>query len=65
MDGLATDTFVKRHRRGVGLTKVEPIPYFAELAEEFLSGVESIVFIGTRLPPRFFAYPGKKEFLVT
>ena len=60
---LATDTFVKRHRRGVGLTKVEPIPYFAELAEEFLSGVESIVFIGTRPPVSFFAYPGKKSFL--
>jgi acetolactate synthase-1/2/3 large subunit len=60
---LATDTFVKRHRRGAGLTKVEPIPYFAELAEEFLSGVESIVFIGTKPPVSFFAYPGKKSFL--
>ena len=35
---LATDTFVKRHRRGAGLTKVEPIPYFAEMAVEFLVG---------------------------
>jgi acetolactate synthase-1/2/3 large subunit len=60
---LATDTFVKRHRRGAGLTKVEPIPYFAELAEEFLTGVESMVFIGTRPPVSFFAYPGKKSFL--
>ncbi|HJM59104.1 MAG TPA: acetolactate synthase large subunit, partial [SAR86 cluster bacterium] len=60
---LATDTFVKRHRRGAGLTKVEPIPYFAEMAEEFLSGVECIVFIGTRPPVSFFAYPGKKSFL--
>ncbi len=24
---LATDTFVKKHRRGRGITKVEPIPY--------------------------------------
>ena len=60
---LATDTFVKRHRRGAGLTKVEPIPYFSELAEEFLTGVESMVFIGTRPPVSFFAYPGKKSFL--
>ena len=60
---LATDTFVKRHRRGAGLTKVEPIPYFAEMAEEFLAGVETIVFIGTRPPVSFFAYPGKKSFL--
>jgi acetolactate synthase-1/2/3 large subunit len=60
---LATDTFVKRHRRGAGLTKVEPIPYFAEMAVEFLAGVESIIFIGTRPPVSFFAYPGKKSFL--
>lgn len=60
---LATDTFVKRHRRGAGLTKVEPIPYFSEMAEEFLAGVETIIFIGTRPPVSFFAYPGKKSFL--
>ena len=60
---LATDTFVKRHRRGVGLTKIEPIPYFAEMAVDFLSGLESIVFIGTRPPVSFFAYPGKESFL--
>ena len=52
---LATDTFVKRHRRGAGLTKVEPIPYFAEMAVEFLSGVESIIFIGTRPPVSFLS----------
>ena len=60
---LATDTFVIRHRRGTGLTKVEPIPYFAEMAEEHLRGVESIVFIGTKPPVSFFAYPGKKSYL--
>jgi acetolactate synthase-1/2/3 large subunit len=60
---LATDTFVKRHRRGRGITKVEPIPYFAEMAEEYLHGVEAIVFIGTKPPVSFFAYPGKKSYL--
>ena len=60
---LATDTFVKRHRRGRGITKVEPIPYFAEMAEEYLQGVEAIVFIGTKPPVSFFAYPGKKSYL--
>lgn len=60
---LATDTFVIRHRRGAGLTKVEPIPYFAEMAEEHLRGVESIVFVGTKPPVSFFAYPGKKSYL--
>ena len=60
---LATDTFVKRHRRGRGITKVEPIPYFAEMAEEHLKGIDIIVFIGTRPPVSFFAYPGKKSYL--
>jgi len=60
---LATDTFVKRHRRGKGLTKIEPIPYFAEMAVDFLSGLESIVFVGTRPPVSIFAYPGKESFL--
>ena len=60
---LATDTFVKRHRRGRGITKVEPIPYFAEMAEEHLKGIDAIVFIGTKPPVSFFAYPGKKSYL--
>ena len=60
---LATDTFVKRHRRGRGITKIEPIPYFAEMAEEYLKGIDTIVFIGTKPPVSFFAYPGKKSYL--
>ena len=60
---LATDTFVKKHRRGRGMTKIEPIPYFAEMAEEYLKGVDTIVFIGTKPPVSFFAYPGKKSYL--
>lgn len=60
---LVTDTFVKRHRRGAGLPKIEPLPYFAEMAEEFLEGTENIIFIGTKPPVSFFAYPGKKSYL--
>ena len=60
---LATDTFVKRHRRGKGITKIEPIPYFAEMAEEYLKGTDTIVFIGTKPPVSFFAYPEKKSYL--
>ena len=60
---LATDTFVKKHRRGQGITKVEPIPYFAEMAEEYLKGIDTIVFIGTKPPVSFFAYPDKKSYL--
>ena len=60
---VATDTFVKKHRRGRGITKIEPIPYFAEMAEEYLKGIDTIVFIGTKPPVSFFAYPGKKSYL--
>ena len=60
---LVTDTFVSKIRRGAGLPIIEQVPYFAEMAEEFLAGVEAIVFIGTRPPVSFFAYPGKKSFL--
>lgn len=60
---LVTDTFVKRHRRGAGLPKIEYLPYFAEMAEDFLKGTENIIFIGTRPPVSFFAYPGKKSYL--
>ena len=33
------------------------------MAEEYLQGVEAIVFIGTKPPVSFFAYPGKKSYL--
>jgi len=60
---LVTDTFVSRIRRGAGLPIVQQVPYFSEMAEDFLQGTESIVFIGTKPPVSFFAYPDKKSFL--
>ena len=33
------------------------------MAEEFLAGTESIVFIGSKPPVSFFAYPGKRSYL--
>ena len=60
---LTTETFRKRQRRGQGIPIVEPLPYFAEMAEEFLAGTESIVFVGSKPPVSFFAYPDKKSFL--
>ena len=60
---LATDTFRKRQRRGFGIPVVEPLPYFSEMAEDFLKGVESIVFVGSKPPVSFFAYPNKKSYL--
>jgi len=42
---------------------VEPLPYFSEMAEDFLEGIESIVFVGSKPPVSFFAYPDKKSYL--
>ena len=60
---LITDTFISRIRRGSGLPIVEQVPYFAEMAEEFLKNTSNMVFIGTNAPVSFFAYPGKKSYL--
>ena len=60
---LATETFRKRQRRGFGIPVVEPLPYFSEMAEDFLDGIESIVFVGSKPPVSFFAYPDKRSYL--
>ena len=60
---LVTDTFVSRIRRGEGLPIIEQVPYFAESATEFLKNTSGIVFIGSRPPVSFFAYPEKESFL--
>lgn len=61
---IVTDTFVSRIRRGAGLPMVEQVPYFSEMAEVFLENTSGIVFIGSSAPVSFFAYPGKKSFLL-
>ena len=60
---LMTDTFVSRIRRGEGLPIIEQVPYFAESAAEFLKNSSGIVFVGSRPPVSFFAYPGKESYL--
>ena len=60
---LVTDTFVSRIRRGEGLPIIEQVPYFAEPAADFLKDSSGIVFIGSRPPVSFFAYPDKKSYL--
>lgn len=60
---LVTDTFVSRIRRGAGLPIIEIVPYFSELAEDFLKNTSGIVFVGSKPPVSFFAYPEKKSYL--
>lgn len=61
---IVSNTFTTRLQRGAGRVAVERLPYFAEQAEEFLKDFEQIIFVGTKAPVAFFAYPGKNSWLI-
>src|SRR5699024_5236561 len=58
------ETFPTRMERGAGLPYVERIAYLAELATVQLSGVKNLILVDSKEPVSFFAYPGKKSYLV-
>ena len=60
---ILCETFVARLQRGAGRVAVERLPYFAELAADFLSGFKHLICVGTLPPVAFFAYPGKPGWL--
>lgn len=60
---LICDFFPARIQRGAGRVPVERIPYFAEMALEFLSAFKHLVIVGQKPPVSFFAYPGKPSWL--
>ena len=60
---LISETFSARLQRGAGRVPLERLPYFGELASEFLNGLTRIVFVGAEPPVSFFAYPGKPSWL--
>ncbi len=61
---LYCDTFNKRVSRGAGRVLAGPIPYFGEMAMDALQSHDLMVFVGTKAPVAFFAYPGKPSLLV-
>jgi acetolactate synthase-1/2/3 large subunit len=61
---LFCEVFPTRLERGEGLPAVERIAYLAELASVQLSGYEHLVLVDAKAPVSFFAYPGKKSYLV-
>ena len=61
---LFTEVFPTRLQRGAGLPNVERIAYLAEMASVQLSGYEHLILIDAKAPVSFFAYPGKKSYLV-
>jgi len=61
---LFAETFPTRMERGAGLPAVERIAYLAELATLQLTPFDHLVLVDAKAPVSFFAYPGKKSYLV-
>jgi len=60
---LVCETFPARLQRGAGRVVIDKLPYFGEVAAEFLAASHTIVTCGTEPPVAFFAYPGKPSAL--
>ncbi len=61
---LFCEVFPTRLERGEGLPHVERVAYFAELSSVQLDGYQHLVLVDAKAPVSFFAYPGKKSYLV-
>jgi acetolactate synthase-1/2/3 large subunit len=61
---LFSEVFPTRLERGAGLPSVERIAYLAELASVQLREIDHLVLVDAKAPVSFFAYPGKKSYLV-
>jgi acetolactate synthase-1/2/3 large subunit len=61
---LYAECLPTRMERGAGLPPVERIAYLAELAMVQLTGLDHLILVDTKAPVSFFAYPGKKSYLV-
>ncbi len=57
------DTFNGRIERGAGRVTIGRLPYFAEMVDETLEGVDQLILAGTKPPVAFFAYPGRSSIL--
>lgn len=61
---LLAETFPTRIERGAGLPAVERIAYFTELVDVQLADIKNLILVDSKAPVSFFAYPGKKSYLV-
>ncbi len=61
---LFHETFPTRLERGVGLPALEKVAYLAELVGVQLADVDHLILVDSKAPVSFFAYPGKKSYLV-
>jgi acetolactate synthase-1/2/3 large subunit len=61
---LLCETFPARLERGAGLPPIARLAYLPELASVQLAGLKHLVLVDAKAPVSFFAYPGKKSYLV-
>jgi acetolactate synthase-1/2/3 large subunit len=61
---LLAEVFPTRLERGAGLPAIERLAYLAELASVQLAGLRHLIVVDTKAPVSFFAYPGKRSYLV-
>ena len=61
---LLAEVFPTRLQRGAGRPEVERLAYIPELASVQLQGLKHLVLVDAKAPVTFFAYPGKKSYLV-
>jgi acetolactate synthase-1/2/3 large subunit len=61
---LLAEVFPTRMERGAGLPAVERVAYLGELASVQLAGLKRLILVDAKAPVSFFAYPGKKSYLV-
>src|SRR3954451_5608335 len=61
---LYAEVFPTRLERGAGVPPIERLAYFAELASVQLAGIKHLILVDAKAPVSFFAYPGKKSYLV-
>ena len=61
---VLTEVFPTRIERGAGRPAPERLAYLPELASVQLAGLKHLVLVDAKAPVSFFAYPGKKSYLV-
>jgi acetolactate synthase-1/2/3 large subunit len=61
---LLAEVFPTRIARGAGLPAIERVAYLAELASVQLAGLKHLILVDAKAPVSFFAYPGKRSYLV-
>src|SRR4051812_35861497 len=61
---LYAELFPTRLERGAGVPPIERLAYFAELASVQLAAIKHLILVDAKAPVSFFAYPGKKSYLV-